>query len=192
MFFLVEVILVLLFLGKICGENIIWIFRNQSIGENVKLFFSAAGIVGMVNVFSILGFVTETGKGEKGEEIIKKNIMHGHNTFWIVLLIVLILVLEGFYFYMMGADNANQKKDYKVVLIEVEEREEDGYQTCMTKVENQWVYVYPILFEGKEYYIISPLYKAEDNAMKIDFKKQRTIKKEGVDTYQCEDIDDIQ
>ena len=90
-----------------------------------------------------MGFVTETGKGENGEEIIKKNIMHGHNTFWIVLLIVLILVLEGFYFYMMGADNANQKKDYKVVLIEVEEREEDGYQTCMTKVENQWVYVYP-------------------------------------------------
>ena len=105
-------------------------------------------------------------------------------------ILIMIAVLGGLLFISSISD-ANSKVNFKVIESikdTLENNEDDKY---LFIDDNGAIKQYEvILYETNEYYIVAPLYNQNDTVLK-DTNQQKVIKKENIDTYYYEDINNI-
>ncbi len=105
--------------------------------------------------------------------------------------ILIIFSVELFMVYCFSRSNEKDRVAYKVI-IEFEEYNEK--QECEYVFRNEGdkmaIQVYPVVYENGDVYILSRLYK-EENETKMDYNYQRIIEKENIETIFYDNIYDI-
>ena len=105
-----------------------------------------------------------------------------------IIFFILVIILEGAITYFIGMSSGHDRKDYKVILENIEvEREGNIEDKYVFTIENRKVRLCPILYENNEIYIIS--YLCRDNQkVFIDNVHQKIISKVDVETLYFENI----
>lgn len=117
---------------------------------------------------------------ESGENI------NSYELIKIALGIFIFLSVEGLATYYMGVSSANNKKDYKAIVEEVESVDyiDNKYKF---RWNNKEVVIYPILYENEEQFLVSKLYNIE-NEIYVENNCQKVISKQGIETIYFENI----
>lgn len=128
-------------------------------------------------------------KIKKGDDVITKNHNKEKNKYrkYVIMCIPVLVTLsiELFVIYFVSENNESNRVDYKVVYEEIINNEDSRYVFKYEKKEA--IKIYPIIYENKDIYILSRLYK-KGKEIKMDYEYQKVIKKENVETRRCENI----
>lgn len=109
------------------------------------------------------------------------------NWCWSLFVMLLGFSIEVIAMYRLGVYEEERRVEYKVI-----EEAYQGEETQYVFEENgNSVLYYPIVFENSEVYILSRLYK-ENNEVKIDYDFQVIRDKNNVESKKCMDIYDIE
>lgn len=94
--------------------------------------------------------------------------------------------LELALMYGMGRYEENCRVEYKVV-VEDAEIEQSSKYVFVNKKDDSAHMLYPVVYENQDIYILTRLYKNEDE-IEIDYSYQRIINKENIEVQQLNDI----
>lgn len=117
-----------------------------------------------------------------------KNIENIEKALKMILTLICIIAFELGWVFFIGIYSTSIKKDYKIISESVEYHQDNNDIYTINDDEKQlsW-YIYIITFENQEKYILSRLYREEDN-IKIDYKYQKVIDKDNVETLYLDNI----
>ena len=129
-------------------------------------------------------FYKRRSETDKGHEEKKKDEMgEGHNEannveqkgkrlrcgLMVLGALLLTCIAEFILMYLVGRETERQRDEFKVVIEETEIGEDNGY-------------LYPVIYENQDIYILSRIYK-NGNVLEIDTSFLKEIDKKGVSTY---------
>lgn len=101
----------------------------------------------------------------------------------IIILILAFSVELGFVYYM-GKQNEQTRTEYKVVIEETVYSDQDY---VFADQDGNTCIIYPIIYEDKDVYIVSRIYK-KDGSVEIDNGYQRIIDKDNIETYRTQNL----
>lgn len=106
---------------------------------------------------------------------------------WIIfgIIIILGLCLEMILLYSFGKSNELSRKEYKVIVQNVENNEKSQF-----KIDGQDVDIYIIIYDNKEDCVVSKL-ENRNGKVARRLEENKKIKKENLEIYYCDDIYEI-
>lgn len=108
----------------------------------------------------------------------------------IIITIIIIIPCLMIYSYACGNLKERQRTTYKVVEETTDSADETNYKFVFYNGDNHLVRRYIIIYENREQYILSRLYK-ENGKICIDKEYQKIIDKENIDVYIVDNIYNI-
>lgn len=170
-------------LGSICIDFIVVSALLNSLTISMYIAYIIIVKFRKKNMKFTLGSVIESLKDIKINDIADYLIC-------IFSMLVMVAVLGGLLFISSISD-ANSKVNFKVIeniKDTLENNEDDEY--LFTDDNGATKKYEVILYETNEYYIVAPLYHQNDTVLK-NTNQQKVIKKENINTYYYEDINNI-
>lgn len=107
---------------------------------------------------------------------------------WIKAIGILLItcIAEFIYMYLVGIGVEKQRNDFKFVVEETTTVEGDEY-VFTDQNKGTSYYLYPIIYENQDVYILSQIGKKEDGLI-INYDFLKVIDKEGVSTYYLDNL----
>ncbi len=107
---------------------------------------------------------------------------------WIRVIEILLItcILEFFFMYVIGILAERQRNEYKFVIEDAEIVEDDEY-VFTDRNNGTSYYIYPIIYEDQDVYILSQIGKNEEGLI-INYDFLKVIDKEDVSTYYVDNL----
>jgi len=102
---------------------------------------------------------------------------------------IIMMSIIVFSFYWAGGDDASKKRDYKVIVENVNGQKSKATYIFQTATPSDAFAVYPIVYETQEQYFVTRLVN-KDGAISIDCNYQKIMEKKGIATMRINNIDD--
>ena len=127
-------------------------------------------------------------KAEKKKDIEEEN-QHKRNGKNMIFAVFITVAVEMLLMYIFGIVLENDRASYKLVLVEQETSEDSQYIFQYQSGQMNYT-ICPIVFENSDYYILTRIYK-RDGKIEIDYEYQKIIGKTDIETFNCENIYEI-
>lgn len=107
---------------------------------------------------------------------------------WIRVIVILLItcIIEFIFMYVMGVLAERQRNEFKFVVEKVETVEGDEFLFTSSENEASY-YVYPIIYENQDVYILSQIGKSGEG-VRINYDFLKVIDKENVSTYYANNL----
>jgi len=102
---------------------------------------------------------------------------------------IIVMSVIVFSCYWAGGDDASRKRDYKVIVENVNGQESKATYIFQTATPSNAFAVYPVVYETQEQYFVTRLVD-DGEAIKIDCNYQKIMEKKGIETMRIHNIDD--
>ena|GEM_PF-6942370 len=102
---------------------------------------------------------------------------------------VFIIMMSAvvFCFYWTGGDDASRKRDYKVIVEEINGQGSQATYIFQTATPSDAFAIYPIVYETQEQYFVTRLVN-EGGVISIDYDYQKIMEKKGIETMRIHNI----
>lgn len=165
-FYLIQALLVFMFIIVYSNVSVYELWNETTIKQILIVFISSIFLCVIINIYSILGVTPRDYKS-----IIEKKSFKNIKLSIVVIIIACLMV--GL--FALGRHYEQEKTGYKILIEDSIEIKKDGNE----------IYFYPVVYENKDYYILS---KFSYNKKKFIYEYQKIIRKDGQATLYIQDI----
>lgn len=197
-YWLTEMFLLFILVLITSGINIIDLIKDSTANNVVVLLIAIIFACFVVNIYGIEFAIEKKlssrkskkleSKAEKKKDIEEEN-QHKRNGKNMIFAVFITVALEILLMYIFGIVLENDRDSYKLVLVEQETSEDSQYIFQYQSGQMNYT-ICPIVFENSDYYILTRLYK-RDGKIEIDYEYQKIIGKTDIETFNCENIYEI-
>lgn len=197
-YWLTEMFLLFILVLITSGINIIDLIKDSTANNVVVLLIAIIFACFVVNIYGIEFAIEKKlssrkrkkleSKAEKKKDIEEEN-QHKRNGKNMIFAVFITVAVEMLLMYIFGIVLENDRASYKLVLVEQETSEDSQYIFQYQSGQMNYT-ICPIVFENSDYYILTRIYK-RDGKIEIDYEYQKIIGKTDIETFNCENIYEI-